>query len=103
MSINRYRGDTHRQVLVLSKNGELLDLDLTSKIEFSYVKKGVLKTILCLHDINPLTGRVEIPFELVDVETAGNFKYDLQVTWLDNTVTTFDKSLLSIKKDINTN
>mgnify|MGYP001817604501 CR=1 FL=1 len=38
---------------------------------------------------------------MTDVDTVGSFKYDIQVTWLNSTKTTFLSGKMKLTDDIN--
>ena len=105
MSFKRIRGDTQLQEFSLSqtKNGEvtILDLSLANKIELAFIKEGVTIVKECTKDANPLTGKCTVAFTSSDVEDAGWFPYDIQVTWTDGTKTTFIVSKFELKDDVN--
>ena len=103
--ISRARGDTQTHEFTLSQTRDmvktLLDLDLTNKVEFAFNKNGTVIIKLCTKDADPLSGKCYVEFTDDDVDTAGNFPYDIQVTWLNNKKTTFEISLLTLNKDVN--
>ncbi len=105
MRINRVRGDTQAQELILSTtvNGvkSLLDLDSVSKIEFSFNKSGIVIIKQCVKNVDPLTGKCYFLFTETDVDTVGGYQYDIQVTWLDLTKTTFIVDLFTLTDDVN--
>ena len=109
--IVRFRGDDdlHELLLQVKKSGsnELtpLDLDLVSKVEFAFTKDASTTVIYqCIKNADSKSGLVEVPFVASDVDTAGTFPYDIQVTWAANSrKRTILKSTLELEDDVNKN
>tara|TARA_R110000744_G_scaffold182374_2_gene301656 strand:- start:4213 stop:4521 length:309 start_codon:yes stop_codon:yes gene_type:complete len=99
--ITRYRGDTQRLKITLSSNNRLIDLSTVSKVEIGIEKPTTILVILCEKDPDNLSGNVYAPFIETDLDTVGTYPFDVQVTWLDSTKTTFLIDKFKILDDIN--
>jgi hypothetical protein len=101
MSVTRFRGDTHALEMILKKDGTLLDLSTIGSVELAIRKKDGVVVIVCDKDENDLTGKVYSNMNSSVVDDIGTFTFDVRVTWLDGTKTTFIKDSLIFKDDIN--
>ena len=101
--ITRYRGDTHKQAINLKADGALVDLATVSTVEFAYSRCEDTVTIVCEKDPDSTSGRVFVVFLDEQVDIVGAFPYDIQVVWLDGTKTTFSRSTIRFRDDINKN
>ena len=99
--ITRYRGDTHKLQVTLNSNLAPVDLDTVSKVEVGVNKSGVILVIECTKHTDSLSGIVYVPFSETDLDVVGTFSFDVQVTWLDSTKTTFLVDKFKIIDDIN--
>ena len=101
MQLQRFRGDTQGQALILRRNGANVDLDELARVEFTFLRSEVPIILTCVRDPDPTTGRVTIPFTEDSVSTAGFFPYDVQAVYTDGTKLTFIQSVLELMPDIN--
>lgn len=101
MKLTRFRGDTQAESFVLNQDGTPIDLASVTRVEFAFVRKDGVRVIEAVKDVDPLTGLVIVNFTDADVDTAGEFAYDIQVYWTDSTKTTFVKAIIEFTQDIN--
>ena len=99
--ITRYRGDTHPQKITLSMRGSVVDLSTVSKVEMGIKKGQEVLVITCEQDADDSSGIVYANFNNDELDTVGQFSFDVQVTWLDNTKTTFVVDKFKIVDDVN--
>lgn len=100
--ITRYRGDTQRLKISLTKNNAALDLSLLNKVELG-IDKGTSGVIVieCIKDDDDATGIIYVPFSVDDLDKVGSFPFDIQVTWLDLTKTTLLVDKFKVINDVN--
>lgn len=109
--IVRFTGDDYPHPLLLSvrKAGETIktpiDLDLITSVQWAY-KKDESTTIVytCTKDDDNTSGIIYIPFDASgsDIDTEGEFDYDVQVVWAANgKKQTIKKSKFFLNDDIN--
>jgi hypothetical protein len=99
--ITRYRGDTQKLNITLSRDGAPTDLSTVDKVELGIDKLGQILVIGCIKDVTPSSGIIYAPFTPSDLDTTGVFDFDIQVTWADGTKTTILIDRFKILDDIN--
>ncbi len=97
----RYRGDTQPLKITITKNNSPLDLNDVIAAELAILKEDTTVVIQCVKDADLLSGVVYANFSATDLDTVGIFKFDVQVTFLDNTKTTLVVDYFNIEDDVN--
>ncbi len=101
----RYRGDTDDEVITLitrtGKIKSIVNLDSVNTATLAY-NNGTLVKIAGVKDSDPSTGRVTFSFDESQVDTVGEFDYDVQVVYTNGKKRTFVKSVIEFEQDVNT-
>jgi hypothetical protein len=88
-------------MVTLTKGGKLLDLSTASKVEMAIKQEDVVDVILCTKDSDSKSGIVYAAIPESYFGTVGTFNFDVRVTWLNTTRTTFLVSKFNILESVN--
>lgn len=103
MKIQRFRGDTYPETLVLREDSLPVDLNTISVVQLAIRKPLGTVVVDGVKDSNAATGIVTFTFTEEQVADLGVFYYDVQVVGTDTTKATFVRDRISFEDDINKN
>ncbi len=98
MRIQRFKGDTYPLVVTLKVNNTVVDLT-GATTEMHIVGQSKNLTIVGT-SATPTNGSVSFAFLDADVDTAGAYEYDIEVTDSGGLITTFVKGEFSLVEDV---
>ena len=97
----RFRGDTQPLKITITKDGSPVNLNDISVVELAILKNDTTLIIECVKDEDLLSGQVYANFGPNDLDVPGIYKFDVQVTFPDNTKTTLIVDHFNVEDDVN--
>lgn len=101
MNIERYRGNTYNEVLVLKVDGVPVLLSTLTSITFLFSKDGNVTTIPCIKDEDLSSGIVRVPFLANQTDNIGIHRYEVVAVDDTGAEITFAVGTLNILPGVN--
>ena len=99
--MTRFRGDTQSMTWELTINGTDADLTTATSVQFAYNKDTASQVIITATITDASKGQVRFDVLDTDFDTKGDYTFDIQVVYDDDTKRTFIKDSLEIIDDVN--